>query len=126
MQKYEHGRLVNIGEIYKISRIRMGSDGPGMSTLVAFRECQLKCVYCLNEHCHVLQAMLEEVDKKIAGADYSASFVALQKDVSIYQKEYAEVLDNKWEKRPLKEKKVLKNGMYQYEYDNAIDCCLAH
>lgn len=52
MQKYEYGRLVNIGEIYKISRIRMCSDGPGMSTLVAFKGCPLKCVYCLNEHCH--------------------------------------------------------------------------
>jgi len=40
------------GSIYNISRMRMGSDGPGMSTLVALKGCRLKCSYCLNEKCH--------------------------------------------------------------------------
>lgn len=38
--------------IFTISRLRMGTDGHGVTTLVAFMGCPLKCKYCLNEKCH--------------------------------------------------------------------------
>ena len=38
--------------IFAISRLRMGSDGPGITTLVTFMGCPLKCKYCLNKKCH--------------------------------------------------------------------------
>ena len=41
-----------IGEIMAISRFRMGTDGKGVTTLVAFFDCPLHCKYCLNERCH--------------------------------------------------------------------------
>ena len=41
-----------IGDIMSISRLRMGTDGDGVSTLVAFFDCPLKCKYCINDFCH--------------------------------------------------------------------------
>ena len=38
--------------IFAVSRLRMGSDGPGVTTLVTFMGCPLKCKYCLNPKCH--------------------------------------------------------------------------
>lgn len=38
--------------IFAISRLRMGTDGSGITTLVAFMGCPLQCKYCLNEKCH--------------------------------------------------------------------------
>jgi len=35
-----------------ISRLRMASDGTGVSTLVAFYGCPLQCRYCANWICH--------------------------------------------------------------------------
>lgn len=40
------------GDIMGISRLRMGSDGKGVSTLVAFFGCPLHCKYCINDFCH--------------------------------------------------------------------------
>lgn len=40
------------GDIYRISRTRMGTDGGGIGTLVVFDHCPLKCKYCLNDSCH--------------------------------------------------------------------------
>lgn len=40
-----------IGDIMSISRLRMATDGQGVSTLVAFFDCPLHCKYCINE-CH--------------------------------------------------------------------------
>lgn len=34
-----------------VSRLRMGSDGHGITTLVGFRGCPLRCKYCLNPQC---------------------------------------------------------------------------
>lgn len=47
--------------IFGISRHRMGIDGKGITTLVAFMGCPLKCEYCLNDRCH---APLYESDGK--------------------------------------------------------------
>ena len=41
-----------IGDIVAISRLRMASDGAGVSTLVAFFGCPLRCKYCANWICH--------------------------------------------------------------------------
>lgn len=38
--------------IFAIDRLRMGTDGPGITTLVCFMGCPLKCAYCLNDRCH--------------------------------------------------------------------------
>lgn len=38
--------------ILGISRLRMGTDGHGITTLVAFYGCPLNCRYCLNPECH--------------------------------------------------------------------------
>ena len=37
--------------ILGISRLRMGTDGHGITTLVAFNGCPLRCRYCLNPEC---------------------------------------------------------------------------
>ena len=41
-----------LGEIMAISRLRMASDGAGVTTLVAFFGCPLHCRYCVNWICH--------------------------------------------------------------------------
>lgn len=41
-----------IGDIMSISRLRMATDGAGVSTLVAFYDCPLHCRYCINKCCH--------------------------------------------------------------------------
>jgi len=41
-----------IGDIMSISRLRMAKDGQGVSTLVAFFDCPLRCKYCINNSCH--------------------------------------------------------------------------
>ena len=38
--------------IFAVSRLRMNTDGSGITTLVAFMGCPLKCRYCLNPKCH--------------------------------------------------------------------------
>lgn len=38
-------------EIMGINRLRMGTDGDGISTLVTFYGCHLSCRYCLNPQC---------------------------------------------------------------------------
>lgn len=48
-----------LDEIMSISRLRMGTDGKGVSTLVAFFDCPLKCKYCINEGCHRTKQQLE-------------------------------------------------------------------
>ncbi len=38
--------------IFAIDRLRMGTDGTGITTLVTFMGCPLHCKYCLNDQCH--------------------------------------------------------------------------
>ena len=38
-------------KILGISRLRMGTDGKGITTLVGFYGCPLRCKYCLNPAC---------------------------------------------------------------------------
>ena len=39
-------------ELMSISRLRMGTEGAGISTLVGFYGCPLQCRYCINKACH--------------------------------------------------------------------------
>ncbi|MCI8969345.1 MAG: radical SAM protein [Lachnospiraceae bacterium] len=41
-----------LGDVMSISRLRMATDGQGVSTLVGFYGCPLHCRYCANEFCH--------------------------------------------------------------------------
>ena len=40
------------GRVLRISRLRTGTDGKGITTLVALADCPLKCKYCINDFCH--------------------------------------------------------------------------
>jgi pyruvate formate lyase activating enzyme len=42
----------NRAPIFAISRLRMGIDGPGVTTLVTFMGCPLRCKYCISDRCH--------------------------------------------------------------------------
>lgn len=46
-----------------ISRLRMGTDGKGVTMLVGFYGCPLDCKYCINKHCH---------DDETVRGDYTA------------------------------------------------------
>lgn len=48
------------GNVMKIARLRMGTDGAGVTTLVALFDCHLQCVYCINDHCHRYQQKIRE------------------------------------------------------------------
>lgn len=61
-----------MNEIMGISRLRMGTDGIGITTLVTFYGCPLNCVYCLNPQCR---------DKNTVRAEYSP--VELMKIIKI-------------------------------------------
>lgn len=40
-----------VASILRISRLRIGTDGNGITSLVAFHGCSLRCQYCLNPAC---------------------------------------------------------------------------
>lgn len=57
--------------IMGIDRLRFGTDGKGITTLVTFYGCPLNCYYCLNPQCHrhIVDSMYlrpEEVFNRIA------------------------------------------------------------
>ncbi|MCR5730709.1 MAG: radical SAM protein [Ruminococcus sp.] len=52
-----------IGDIMRISRLRMGTDGRGVTTLVAFFDCPLHCKYCINDFCHEKENDFETVPR---------------------------------------------------------------
>lgn len=41
-----------VGDIMTVSRLRMGTDGKDVTTLVTFFGCPLHCKYCINDFCH--------------------------------------------------------------------------
>jgi len=61
----------------------------------------------------ILKAMLDGLDRKLAGTSVSSSYEALKKDVAMYQREYSEVLD----KLSKSKKKLidLRNHLYETE-----------
>ena len=50
-----------VGDILSVSRLRMGTDGRGISTLVVFFDCPLYCKYCINDFCHKSKTVFETV-----------------------------------------------------------------
>lgn len=38
--------------VLMIDRLRMGTDGNGVTTLVGFYGCPLRCKFCINDQCH--------------------------------------------------------------------------
>lgn len=42
--------------IMEVDRLRMGTDGLGITTLVAFYKCPLNCKYCINHKCHFIDS----------------------------------------------------------------------
>ena len=42
--------------VLMIDRLRMGTDGDGVTTLVGFYGCPLHCKYCINDQCHALDS----------------------------------------------------------------------
>lgn len=44
-----------MSDVMSVSRLRLGSDGDGIRTLVGFHGCPLNCRYCANRHCHNLE-----------------------------------------------------------------------
>ena len=51
MEKLKDAKVLK-APIFAISRLRMGTDGGGVTTLVTFMGCPLKCRYCINPQCH--------------------------------------------------------------------------
>lgn len=49
--------------IMTISRHRFNSDGNGVTTLVTFYGCPLKCKYCINDFCHEQHSNMKTVDE---------------------------------------------------------------
>lgn len=50
--------------VLMIDRLRMGTDGDGITTLVGFYGCPLRCKYCINDRCHI-----SESDSAVTSAD---------------------------------------------------------
>lgn len=72
-----------IGDIMRISRLRMGTDGKGVTTLVAFFDCPLHCKYCINDFCHIK----DDYGDSVARGEYTPAELmkVLRKD-DIYYK----------------------------------------
>ena len=45
--------------IIGISRHRLLTDGEGVTTLVAFHGCPLRCIYCINSQCNAVDGIKE-------------------------------------------------------------------
>ena len=45
-------KMNNLAPIMGIDRLRFGTDGEGITSLVTFYGCPLKCHFCLNPQCH--------------------------------------------------------------------------
>ena len=74
-----------IGDIMKISRLRMGTDGKGVSTLVTFFDCPLNCKYCVNNFCHDKDELGYDSDTKRAAYTPEELIRVLEQD-DIYYK----------------------------------------
>ncbi len=46
--------MMKTANIMEVDRLRMGIDGQGITTLIAFYKCPLNCKYCINKKCHLI------------------------------------------------------------------------
>lgn len=101
-----------IGDIMSISRLRMGTDGEGVSTLVTLHGCPLSCKYCINDYCHdkfcergayTPEALVEVLKKDDIYYKMSGGGIVFGGGEPLMQSEFiAEVFklaDTKWKKR---------------------------
>ena len=72
-----------IGDIMAVNRLRMGTDGRGVTTLVAFFDCPLHCKYCINDYCHERGYFLESVPR--AAYTPEELIKVLEKDAIYYR-----------------------------------------
>lgn len=70
-----------IGDIMTISRLRMGTDDRGVSTLVTFFACPLYCEFCINDFCHEEDTYGESVP---GGAYTPAQLIKIFRKDEIY------------------------------------------
>lgn len=92
-----------------IARHRIGIDGEGITTLVAFHGCSLHCQYCLNERClhpdgiwrtMTTAELLEEVSKDNlyflatgGGVTFGGGEPCLR---SLFIEDFCKMMDNHW------------------------------
>ena len=55
-------RTMQKAPLIAVSRHRMAVDGEGVTTLVAFHGCTLRCQYCLNSQCLMPDGVWREMD----------------------------------------------------------------
>lgn len=48
--------MMRTANILNVDRLRMGTDGQGITTLVTFYNCTLNCKYCINNKCHFIDS----------------------------------------------------------------------
>ena len=48
--------MMRTANIMGVDRLRMGTDGHGITTLVAFYNCPLNCRFCINHKCHLIDS----------------------------------------------------------------------
>lgn len=56
---------MNTAPILCIDRHRLAIDGEGVTTLVAFHGCPLRCKYCLNPQCLEVDSVCQEMDPEL-------------------------------------------------------------
>ena len=52
----DKAKTLSYAPLIGISRLRMGTDGKGIRTLIAFHDCELDCKYCINPQCKLINA----------------------------------------------------------------------
>lgn len=60
---------MNTAPLICIDRHRLTIDGEGVTTLVAFHGCPLRCKYCLNPQCLDADGVWQEVDTELLMAN---------------------------------------------------------
>ena len=60
---------MNTAPLISIDRHRLTIDGEGVTTLVAFHGCPLRCKYCLNPQCLDADGVWQEVDTELLMAN---------------------------------------------------------
>lgn len=77
----DNKNIATVAPIFGINRLRLEIDGPGITTLVAFMKCPLKCKYCINEKCH--EPLLEPEPNHLSGEIRYLSPIELYEEVKI-------------------------------------------
>lgn len=109
MRNAEESELRNGVAVIGISRHRLGTDGKGVTTLVAFHGCPLRCKHCLNKECwepeerfkrYTPQSLYDEVkvdDLYLratgGGITFGGGEPCLQADFIVSQSELREMAD---------------------------------